>query len=213
MVRTGKILLAGVLALMAIASAGSAPASAAVTKICQNNPTPSPCLAANVYAAGTTFTSTGGSATLGGITSCTGGVLKFKIGTPGTGALPSEVLSLTFGTCSPVACTVTSFNRPWSMPIEVSSTGPSGTAKMHAVFVGGDPGLEVNNCGTELNCKYTAASIPEFITGGTTATFKSSGGILTHVTGSGSGCAASFSLSMVHELPGTGTGLGFFVTN
>jgi hypothetical protein len=210
MMRTGKIFLAGVLVLMAIATAESASASAAGTKICQNNPTPWPCSAGSVYAAGTTFTSISGSATLSGITGCTGGALRFEIGTPGTGALPSKVLSLTFGTCSPAACTVTALNRPWSMPIEVASTGPSGTAKMQAIFVGGDPGVEVNNCGTELNCKYTAASIPEFITGGTTATFKSSGGVLTHVSGSGSGCVASFSLSMVHEV--TGPGSGFFVT-
>jgi hypothetical protein len=189
-----------VVGVLAAALIGTGSAAAAPTKICHMNL--ATCGTGN-FLSGSTFTLKG-TVFFGGGFTCSS-TIEIKL-TAGSGTpLPSELSVFTITGCTPSTCVVTVKNLPYELNME-ALTGGNGNGKI----VDGTswPVFEVSGC--QPNCVYRAATaLPESITGGTVAIFKSSGGIL---TGTGVGCETSLRPSMVHETESFKSG-GFYVTN
>jgi hypothetical protein len=199
--RTMRIGLAAGAMLLAVAAIGTGPATAASTTLCMVNTSPAAC-GTNFYHANTLFVGTGW-ADFSGATSYTGGGIKFENTAASGTPLPTKITSLTFTGCSPCT-TVTAKNVSlWTMPIEVSGTGPDGKAEM--LDSGGSPEFEIV-CSGNL-CVYTGPVL-ETVLGGVKGGLKGGG---TLKLKSGSGCASPVGLAMLHEVPGVGTA-GFYVT-
>jgi hypothetical protein len=189
-----------VAALLVMASLGVGSASAAVTKLCTVNPSPSPCPAADVYAANSKFTVTG-EANISPLGGCAF-TYKFETGNSAGSPLGGKITSFVFSHCSQ-SLTVTPLSLNWMFPISVTGTGPNGTAEM-LTGAGGPPHIEITG-GTLVGCVYSAPDIPQNITGG--GTISVSGVTMTKIAG-GSTCPTTISLAT-----GAGATPAFYVTN
>jgi hypothetical protein len=186
------VLIAGII--------GTSSAAAAPTFLCPTNL--ASCTGSN-YPSGSTFTIKG-TVFFGGGFTC-GSTINFKTVVTSGSPLKTETTGFTgftFTGCTPSTCIVEAKNLPYELNIDAIGGG-NGVGKI----IRGVNWAEFEVSGCQPHCLYKAsAALPESITGGKVAIFKSSGGIL---TGSGlPGCGTELRPSMVHE-----SEKSLFVTN
>ena len=153
------------LALTAVVGAGTASA----TVICSTNP------CGTHYASGTTISGSSNHAVLTtniDTVTCTSSGFSGKTTTTGGAneTVKGTISSLTFSGCTNKEgekCNVSSVNTPYNAEVHASGKG-NGTL---TVFNGG----AFVDCGSFINCTFTAATASLSVTGGTPATAKANG--------------------------------------